>query len=57
LAQVILEPGESQGGLLRRFRKRVTWERILSKAPETGEAKAILEYTSWMWAEGALLGV
>ena len=30
LAQVILKPGESQEGLLKRFRKRVTRERILS---------------------------
>ena len=30
LTQVILEPGESQESLLRRFRKKVTRERILS---------------------------
>jgi small subunit ribosomal protein S21 len=30
LAQVILKPGESQDSLLRRFRKKVTRERILS---------------------------
>ena len=30
LTQVILKPGESQDSLLRRFRKKVTRERILS---------------------------
>ncbi len=30
MAQVILKPGESQDSLLRRFRKKVTRERILS---------------------------
>ncbi|MFN2272551.1 MAG: 30S ribosomal protein S21, partial [Anaerolineae bacterium] len=30
LAQVTLKPGESQDSLLRRFRKKVTRERILS---------------------------
>ncbi|MFL7791892.1 MAG: 30S ribosomal protein S21 [Anaerolineae bacterium] len=30
LAQVTLKPGESQDNLLRRFRKKVTRERILS---------------------------
>jgi small subunit ribosomal protein S21 len=30
LAQVVLKPGESQDSLLKRFRRRVTRERILS---------------------------
>jgi small subunit ribosomal protein S21 len=30
LAQVVLRPGESQDSLLKRFRRRVTRERILS---------------------------
>lgn len=30
LAQVVLKPGESQASLLKRFRKKVTRERILS---------------------------
>jgi small subunit ribosomal protein S21 len=30
LAQVVLKPGESQDSLLRRFRKKVTRERIMS---------------------------
>ena len=32
LTQVILEPGESQNSLLRRFRKKVSKARILSDA-------------------------